>query len=203
MKRYFAVLSLVLGLGSVASAATYNLDLSHTGITFKVAHLVIATVNGRFDKFEGQIGYDEKEKKLSAVDVKIDLDSINTNEPKRDAHLKSPDFFGVRSEKNELVAAKQFMTFSLKEAKKKGGSIDKVIGDLTLNGITKPVTLAVKFKGIATDPWGNERMVFLASTKIVRKDFGITWNKPLDKAKGMVVGEDVEVTIEGEAIKAK
>jgi polyisoprenoid-binding protein YceI len=193
-------------------AATYNLDLSHTGITFKVDHFVVSKVNGRFDKFEGALVYDDAKKTLEKVDVKIDLDSVSTNDPKRDNHLRSPDFFGVRNEKNELVAGKQFMTFTLKEVKKKGKKFDKVIGDLTLNGVTKPVTLAVDFKGLVKDPWGYERLIFTASTKIPRKDFGITWNKPMDPSKGsealnkgkeLVVGEIVDVIIESEAIKAE
>lgn len=190
-------------VGSYLQAATYNLDVSHTGVTFKVKHLVIATVNGRFDKFEGAIDFDEKTNKLSKVDVKVDLDSVNTNDPKRDEHLKSADFFGVRSEKGELVSAKQYMTFALKDVKAKGKKISEVVGDLTLNGVTKPVTLKADFKGVTTDPWGNEKIVFTASTKVVRKDFGITWNKPMAKVAGSVVGDDVDVVIEGEANKAK
>lgn len=190
-------------LGSSAFAANFALDVSHTGVTFKIKHLVIATVNGRFDKFEGNVDFDEAAKKLNKIDVKIDLDSINTNEPKRDSHLRSADFFGVRNEKNELVEAKRYMTFVMKEVKMKGKNFDKVTGDLTLNGVTKPVTLKVDYKGLATDPWGNEKIVFTASTKIVRKDFGITWNKAMDKVAGSVVGDDVDVMIEGEANKVK
>lgn len=189
--------------GSQVFAANYTLDTSHTGVTFKVKHLVIATVNGRFDKFEGNLDFDEKTNKLTKADVKIDLDSINTNDPKRDEHLKGADFFGVRTEKNELVEAKRFMTFALKDVKMKGKKFDKVTGDMTLNGITKPVTLNVDFKGATSDPWGNEKIVFTATTKIARKDFGITWNKPMAKVAGSVVGEDVDVVIEGEANKEK
>jgi polyisoprenoid-binding protein YceI len=204
------VLGVVL-LGGQLYAANYTLDVSHTGVTFKIKHLVISTVNGRFDKFEGNLDFDEKTNKLSKLEAKIDLDSINTNDPKRDEHLKGADFFGTRNEKLELVEAKRFMTFVMKEVKMKGKKFDKIIGDLTLNGITKPVTLAVDYKGAATDPWGNEKVVFSAMTKIVRKDFGITWNKPLekkagsmaDKAAGLVIGEEVDVIIEGEANKSK
>lgn len=190
-------------LSSSVFAASYKLDVSHTGVTFKIKHLVIATVNGRFDKFEGDLDFDEKANKLTKVDVKIDLDSVNTNDEKRDKHLRNPDFFGVRNEKDELVEAKRYMTFQMKEVKMKGKSFDKVIGDLTLNGKTKPVTLQVDFKGVTADPWGNEKIVFTATTKIARKDFGIDWNKPMEKVKGMVIGDDVDVTIEGEANKVK
>ncbi len=189
--------------GSQVLAASYTLDVSHTGITFKIKHLVIATVNGRFDKFEGNLDFDEKANKLSKLDVKVDLDSINTNDPKRDEHLKSPDFFGVRNDKKELVEAKRYMTFALKNVIMKGKKFDKIEGELLLNGVPKPVTLIVDYKGVTSDPWGNEKIVFSATTKIVRKDFGITWNKPMAKAAGFVVGEDVDVVIEGEANKVK
>ena len=198
------MLKLILGtllFSSQIFASNYILDVSHTGVTFKIKHLVISNVNGRFDKFEGAIDFDEKANKLNKLDVKIDLDSINTNDPKRDGHLKSGDFFGVRTDKDVLVESKRYMTFVMKEVKMKGKKFDKVVGDLSLNGITKPVSLTVDYKGTATDPWGNEKIVFTATTKIVRKDFGINWNKPLDKAAGLTVGEDVDVTIEGEANK--
>jgi polyisoprenoid-binding protein YceI len=199
----FKILLGSLFFSSLLQAATYNLDIAHTGVTFKVKHLVIATVHGRFDKFEGAVDFDEKTNKLSKVDVKIDLDSVNTNEAKRDNHLRSADFFGVRTEKGELVPAKQFMTFAMKDVKMKGKKFDTLVGDLTLNGVTKPVTLKVDFKGLTADPWGNEKIVFSATTKIVRKDFGITWNKPMTKVAGSVVGDEVDVVIEGEADKAK
>jgi polyisoprenoid-binding protein YceI len=200
------MLKMILGsllFGSHVIAANYNLDVSHTGVTFKVKHLVIATVNGRFDKFEGALDFDEKANKLNKVDVKIDLDSINTNDADRDKHLRSADFFGVRNEKNELVEGKRYMTFVMKEVKMKKKNFEKVIGDLTLNGVTKPVTLNVDYKGVTADPWGNEKIIFSATTKIDRKEFGITWNKPMAKVAGVVVGEEVDVIIEGEANKAK
>lgn len=196
------VIGILLCSGSLW-ASNYTLDVSHTGLTFKIKHLVIATVNGRFDKFEGTLDFDEKANKLAKLDVKVDLDSVNTNDPKRDAHLKSPDFFGVRTEKGDLVEAKRFMTFTMKEMKMKSKKFDKLVGELSLNGVTKPVTLNVDYKGVTADPWGNEKIVFAATTKIVRKDFGITWNKPMDKVAGSVVGDDVDVVIEGEANKAK
>lgn len=197
------LVGMMLLLGSQLYAAPYKIDTSHTGVTFKVKHLVIATVNGRFDKFDGDIEFDEKTNALSKVDVKVDLDSVNTNDPKRDEHLKSPDFFGVRGAKGELVEAKRFMTFAMKEVKMKKKSFDKLVGALTLNGVTKPVTLNLDYKGTTVDPWGNEKIIFSATTKINRKDFGITWNKPMAKAAGVVVGEDVDVIIEGEANKVK
>lgn len=183
-------------------AEKYMLDAAHTGVMFKIKHLVISTVTGRFDKFEGNIDFDEKTKKLATVDVKIDVDSINTNEPDRDKHLRGADFFGTRKEDGNLVEEKRWMTFKMKKVTDRGGKPAMVEGDLTLNGITKPVTLTVDYKGATSDPWGNEKIVFTATGKIVRKDFGIVWNKKLDKG-GLTVGEDVEVIIEGEGNKEK
>lgn len=199
----FKVLVGLVLLGSQAFAANYALDASHTGVTFKVKHLVIATVHGRFDKFEGSIDFDEKANLLKSADVKIDLDSVNTNDPKRDDHLRSADFFGVRGEKGEIVEAKRYMTFKMKEVKMKKKAFDSMTGDLTLNGVTKPVTLKLDYKGVTADPWGNEKIIFSATTKINRKDFNITWNKPMAKAAGVVVGDEVDVIIDGEANKAK
>ncbi len=208
--RYLLLILAVFFMRLPLMAAVYELDLAHSAVTFKIKHLVISTVSGRFDKFEGKIDFDEKANKLNKVDVKIDIDSINTNDAKRDAHLKNPDFFGIRNEKGEaLNESKRYITFTMNEVKMKGKKFDKLIGNLTMNGITKPVTLNVDYKGTASDPWGNEKIAFTATTKIIRKDFGINYNKPLEnpslkeKVVGVVVGEDVDVLIEGEANKVK
>lgn len=200
---FFAILALQFPL----SAALYELDLAHSAVNFKIKHLMISTVHGRFDKYDGMIDFDESTNKLNKVDVKIDIDSINTNDTKRDAHLKNPDFFGIRNEKGELSESKRYMTFTMTEAKMKGEKLDKLVGNLTMNGVTKPTTLNVDYKGSTTDPWGNEKIVFTATTKIIRKDFRLNFNKPLekksvkDKVAGLMIGEDVEVLIEGEANK--
>jgi polyisoprenoid-binding protein YceI len=200
MKVFFALLIVAGSL--TAQAEKYTIDVAHTGVLFKIKHLMISNVTGRFEKFEGNIDFDEKTKKLNLVDAKIDVDSINTNEPDRDKHLRSADFFGTRKEDGSLVEEKRYMSFKMKKATNKGGKPTTVEGDLTLNGITKPVTLNVDYKGAVSDPWGNEKIVFVATTKLVRKDFGLAWNKKLDKG-GFVVGDDLDVTIEGEANKKK
>jgi polyisoprenoid-binding protein YceI len=185
-----------------AHAEKYNIDSAHTAVNFKVKHLVIATVNGRFDKFEGTVEFDEKIKKLSAAEVKVDVDSVDTNEADRDKHLRGADFFGTRKEDGSIVEEKRWMIFKMKKVNEKGGKPATVEGDLTLNGFTKPFTLNVDYKGATSDPWGNEKIIFTATGKIARKDFGITWNKKLDKG-GVTIGEDVDVIIEGEANKEK
>lgn len=176
-------------------AATYNLDASHSEVGFSVKHLMLSNVKGRFGKFEGSFDYDAKTKTLSAVEVKVDIASIDTNEKKRDQHLASPDFFD----------AGKYPSMTFKADKVTGveaGKSVQVPGTLTLHGVTKPVTLEVDFRGTTTDPYGNERLVFGATTKIKRSEFGVSWNKNMDKG-GVVVGEDVAVSIEAESIKAK
>lgn len=197
---FTAVIATVTG---VAQAATkYTLDPAHTTVGFKVPHLMITSVQGRFDKFEGDFMYDEKSGQLEALNAKMDLDSVNTNEPKRDAHLKTDDFFGVRTKENKLVEAKRWMTFAASKLTVKGKKPATVKGELTLNGVTKPVTLKVTYKGTVKDPWGNQKLGFEASGKLNRKDFGLTWNKALE-AGGVVVGDEVALMIEGEATAAQ
>ncbi|MDZ4663026.1 MAG: YceI family protein [Pseudomonadota bacterium] len=183
-------------------AATYIIDPAHTGVQFKIKHLMVSNVSGRFEGFEGAFDFDEKSGKLEKVTTKINIDTIDTNEKKRDTHLKSPDFFGVRDAKNNLVSKNQYMTFTSKKVEMSGDKPTKVVGDLSMNGITKEVSLNVVYNGAAKDPWGNERIGFEATTELKRKDFNLTWNKNLD-AGGVVVGDDVKVIIEGEAIKKK
>lgn len=194
------ILVLILGLFiSVAGhAAKYKLDQAHMSVSFKIKHLVIATVNGRFDKFEGSFDFDPKKGKLSKLEAKVDVDSINTNESDRDKHLRSADFFGTRNKKGEIVKKKRYMVFKGTKVEHKNKKPTKVHGKLTLNGKTKKVALNIDYKGAVTDPWGNKKVVFEATTTINRKDFGLTWNKKLDKG-GLMIGEEVKVSIEGEA----
>lgn len=193
MLRNIIILSFI---GSMAMAEGYKLDPSHTQVGFRVAHLVVSKVSGRFDKFEG--GFDFADNKVSNINVKIDLDSINTNEKKRDAHLRSPDFFGVRDAKGGLIKANQYMTFVASGDTVNVGD-NSLTGKLTIGKVTKDVTLKVNYGGVTSDPWGNKRVAFTANGKINRQDYGVKWNKSLD-AGGVVVGDDVEIIIESEAI---
>jgi polyisoprenoid-binding protein YceI len=184
---------------SVFASTKYNIDAAHSTVGFKVTHLMISTVPGRFDKFEGNFSLDEKTGKVEGLNAKIDLDSVNTNEPKRDSHLKTADFFGVRTKEGKLVEDKRWMTFKSTKVDVKGNKPNTITGDLTINGVTKPVTLKVEQKGPTKDPWGNTRVGFEATTKINRKDFGITFNKALETG-GVMVGDDVDIAINGEAV---
>jgi polyisoprenoid-binding protein YceI len=175
-------------------AATYDIDPDHSQVIFKVKHMGISTVTGRFDLFEGTYNFDEKDLDNSSVDVAIKTSSVNTNKQKRDDHLRSPDFLNV--DKYPKI------TFKSKEIKKGQGDDFTIIGDLTINGVTKRVVLASEYGGKVMDPMGNERTAFTAETTINRKDYGISWNKTLDSG-GLVVGDDVKITLEVEGIRKK
>jgi polyisoprenoid-binding protein YceI len=192
----FAVISLALANvnESRAEAGEYMIDPDHSQVIFKVKHMGISTVTGRFDLIEGSYTFDDKDMSNSSVETTITATSINTNKQKRDDHLKSPEFLNV--EKYPTI------TFKSKEIKKGDGEDFIIVGDLTINGVTKQVELDAEYGGKAQDPMGNERTAFTAETKIDRKDFGITWNKTLDSG-GLVVGDDVKIELEVEGIRKK
>ncbi|MGE3975328.1 MAG: YceI family protein [Bdellovibrionales bacterium] len=194
--RSFLILSALVSLFGTTGvrAENYKLDESHTQVGFRIKHLVISTVSGRFNKYSGSFDYDSKTGKVSGLSATIDTASIDTNEPDRDKHLKSKDFFDV-----EKYPA---LTFVQKDVTIKNKKPTEIKGDLTIHGVTKLVTLSVTVNGMATDPWGNERLAFEASTKVDRKDFDLKWNKSLDKG-GVMIADDVKIVIEGEAILQK
>jgi len=170
---------------------TWNLDPSHSAIRFTVRHLMISKVHGQFTGWTGAVELDEADPSRSSVTVDIDAASINTNEEKRDAHLRSADFFDVEKFPKLTFASTRVLT--------KGGKITQVVGDLTIHGTTREVTLEVEDVGRTRDPWGGERAGFEASTKISRKDFGLEWNVALE-AGGVLVGDKIDITLEIEAV---
>jgi len=171
----------------------WNADTSHSGVHFSVRHMVIAKVRGSFNAWTGSIALDDSDITKSRVTAEIDVASIDTSEPKRDGHLKSPDFFDVEKFPK--------MTFASTKISGDSGHF-KVTGDLTLHGVTKEVTLEVTHEGGGKDPWGNERQAFSAKGSLNRVDFGLKWNQALE-AGGVLVGEKVELEIEVSAIKGK
>lgn len=185
------VLSLaVLVFSTQTLAAPFTLDLSHSAVEFSVKHLMVSNVKGKFEKVSGGFDFDTKTNELKDVNMTIEMNSVNTSDKKRDEHLVSPDFF----ETTQFPA----MTFkTTKPVKVVKGKATKVAGELTLKGVTKPVVLDVVYAGEA-EFMGMKKVGFTATTKIKRADFGVTWNKTLDKG-GVAVGEEVSVTIEGEA----
>ncbi len=176
-----------------AQAATWNIDGSHTRTGFSVKHLVISDVKGEFGKTEGKVQLDEGDLSRSTVEVTIPADSIDTRDAKRDAHLKSADFFDVA----------KFPTITFKSTKVvagKDGALS-ITGDLTMHGVTKPVTLDGEITKAITDPWGLTRRGVTLTGKIDRKAWGITWGKVTDV--GAVVGDEVKLDIQAEIVKEK
>lgn len=188
----FAFAAAALAAAPAAAADTWVVDSSHTDVDFAVRHMMITNVKGNFGKFEGTLQYDPKNVEKTTIQGKIDTASINTDDVKRDEHLRSPDFFDV--------AAHPTITFESTKVVKDGKKGHAIVGKLTMRGVTKEVKLPVEFTGPVKDPWGNERIGFSASTTVNRHDFGISWNKTLDQG-GVLVGDEVKISIEGEAVK--
>ncbi|EQA34888.1 YceI-like domain protein [Leptospira inadai serovar Lyme str. 10] len=190
-KNFLLVVLLAAFAFTSAQAGNFKLDNAHTSVGFKVKHLAISNVPGTFKEYNGKFTFDEKTNSLTGLEVTIQVASVSTNDADRDKHLKAKDFFD----------AGEFSTITFKATKAavKKGSVSKVAGELTIKGVTKPVVLDVKYGGSAKDPWGNTHLAFEAETKINRKDFGLTWNKTLETG-GVLVGEEVAIRIEGEAI---
>ena len=171
-------------------AATYIIDPAHTTIGFKVKHLMIANVKGVFERFKGTVTIEEKDITKSKVDVSIEMASINTNIAKRDDHLRSPDFFDV--------AKFPTMTFVSNKVEKTGADTLKVTGNLTIKGVSRPVTLNVEGPtGEIKSPQGDVKRGASATAAINRQDFGVSWSKKLDGG-GVVVADDVYISIDTE-----
>lgn len=176
-----------------AEMARYDVDLDHSIVEFKVAHMVISKTTGHFKDYTGFIEMDPDAGSVKAIEATIKTASVTTNHEKRDAHLRNPDFFDVEKYPT--------MTYKMKSYKKTGDGYTAV-GDLTLHGVTKEIKLTGNFNGVTTDPWGNIRAGFTAEGKLNRKDFGMVWNKALDSG-GLVVGDEVFIKLDIECIKAK
>lgn len=171
---------------------TWNIDTSHSGVHFSIRHMVIAKVRGAFDRWQGTFELDEANPAASKVAVRIEAASINTREEKRDAHLRSADFFDV--------ATYPELTFDSTRVEKLDDEHYKVTGNLTIHGVTKEVVLDAESLGTGKDPWGNDRIAFQAQTSVNRKDFGLSWNQALETG-GVLVGEKVEISLDIQAVK--
>ncbi|NDE15802.1 polyisoprenoid-binding protein [bacterium] len=176
------------GLSTPALSEVWVTDQSHSAAHFKVKHMMVATVNGDITGVDAKLDINDKDITKSTVEATLETKTINTNNAKRDEHLRSPDFFDA----TKFPAIKFVST----KVSKDGKDGLKVAGNLTIRDITKPVTLEVEGPTKAfKDPWGNMKRGLSASTKINRKDFGLTWNKVLETG-GVVVGEEVKIEIE-------
>jgi polyisoprenoid-binding protein YceI len=194
MKRIVTVsgiIAVVLEFAVAAHAADWKIDGSHTNVGFSVSH-IFTSVQGRFDRFDGTIVFDPKAPESVVVRATVEAASINTNNAKRDKHLRSDDFFDV--EKYPTLSFES--TGGITEMKDNRG---KLAGNLTIHGVTKPVVFDVTFRGQGKDPWGNVRAGFAARVEINRKDYGLNWNEVLETG-GLLVGEEVEIQIDVEGI---
>jgi len=167
----------------------WTLDTAHSVVEFSVKHMMFATAKGRFSEFSGQIALDNEHVENSSVTVEINAASIDTRDEKRDAHLKSADFFDVETYPT--------ITFTSTKVEAVGDDL-KITGDLTLHGVTRPVVLEAEFNGKGANPWGQQVISYSATTKINRKDFGLNWNAALESG-GVLVSDEVKISIEIEA----
>jgi polyisoprenoid-binding protein YceI len=192
-KLIVGIIALAIAAPSL-SAAVWDFDKAHSNIGFTVRHMVITKVQGKFDDFSGTISFDGKDLSAGSVDVSIKTASINTGVANRDNHLKSNDFFAADSFPQ--------LTFKSKKVVPGADGAFKIVGDLTMRGVTKEVTLDATFNGTIKDPMGNSRAGFTASARINRQDWGISWSKTLDSG-GLVASNDVDINLDIEAVEHK
>ena len=188
-----SLLSATLTLPAPAATSTWQIDPAHTAAGFSVKHMMISTVRGKFKGVTGTIIWDDQDLNKSTIEVTIDANTVDTTEPKRDADLKSPNFFDV--------AKYPTITFKSKKIEQVSAGKLKVTGDLTIHGTTKEVVLDVEGPtGPVKDPWGMTRAAANATTKVNRQDFGVKWNGKMANGD-LVVSDDVNITIDLEMTK--
>lgn len=175
----------------IPAAGAYGFDVSHSRVGFVVRHLMVSKVRGQFEKFDGEVVIAE-DPLASSVNVSIATDSITTRDEGRDGHLKSADFFDAENHPT--------MTYASRAVRHVKGNRFEVDGDLTISGVTRPVTLALELEGVLTDPWGSARAGFTASAELDREDFGLSWNQALETG-GVLVGKKVTIEIEAEIVR--
>jgi polyisoprenoid-binding protein YceI len=171
------------------SAAKWTLDPTHSELQFKVKHLMITNVTGQFGGLSGEIESENEDFKNTKINFSADVNTINTSNEQRDAHLKSADFFDIASFPELKFSSTAF-----------DASEGKVTGELTIKDVTKTITLDVEYSGTNTDPWGNLKAGFSIEGKINRTDFGLTWNAALETG-GVLVSEDVKISAEVQFVK--
>ncbi|MDQ3294150.1 MAG: YceI family protein [Actinomycetota bacterium] len=177
----------------VPAAGTYGIDASHSHVGFKVRHLVVGKTRGRFTEVDVTAVVAE-DPTASTLEVTVPLASVDTRDVGRDEHLRSADFFDVEKHPN--------MTFRSTAVTPVGGDRWDVAGELTVRGVTRPLTLHASFEGGVSDPWGNDRAAFTATAELDRESFGLTWNQALETG-GVLVGKKIDIEIEAELVRAK
>jgi polyisoprenoid-binding protein YceI len=178
--------------GQTQTQTTWQIDPAHTEVGFSVKHLMISTVRGRFAGVQGTIVLDEVNPANSSAEVEIDAATIDTRAAQRDAHLRSADFFEV--ERYPTI------TFRSARVERVGDDRYRIVGDLTIRGVTREVVLDATDEGRGRDPWGGDRLGFSATTTIDRSDFGLTWNQALETG-GVLVSNEIKISIDVEAVK--
>jgi polyisoprenoid-binding protein YceI len=171
---------------------SWQIDPAHSHVYFSVRHMMISKVRGSFGTFSGTVNFDEQNPTQSSVEIVLDATSIQTQDEKRDGHLKSPDFFNV--------AAYPIVTFKSKRVEQLDAKHGRVVGDLTIRDITKEVELSVVYAGTMKSPWGTTSAGFSATTAINRKEWDLNWNQALETG-GVLVGDTINIEIELELIK--
>lgn len=174
------------------TTTVWQLDPTHSSAEFAVRHMMVATVKGAFKSLSGRVELDEGNWENAQIEAEIDVASVDTGVADRDNHLRSPDFFDV--------AHHPKITFRSTAVAAVAADRGTIRGDLTIHGVTRPVTLEVEYLGEARDPWGNRRRGYAAETKLNRKDFGMTWNMVLDTG-GVLVGDAIKVTLNIETVE--
>ncbi|MGN0003673.1 MAG: YceI family protein [Sphingobacterium composti] len=173
--------------------ANWQLDTAHSELEFKVRHMMISTVKGQFKTFEVNVENESDDLTGAQVEVKIEVESIDTKNEQRDQHLKSSDFFDA--------STNPYILFKSTSISKEDDDEYKVKGDLTIKGITKPISLEVEFGGVAKDPWGNDKIGYTVSGKLNRTDFDLTWNAALETG-GVMVSEEVKFSADLQFVKS-
>lgn len=178
---------------STGNAVTYQIDPAHSVVEFSVKHMMFSTVKGKFTSVAGEIVFDEGNPAASSVSATADAASVTTGDQNRDNHLRSADFFDAESHPTLSLVSK-----SIEPTNHQGTY--RVVGDLTMHGVTREVVLEAAHLGTGTDPWGGTRAGFTATTTINRKDWDLNWNAPLE-AGGVLVSDQVKITLDVEAVK--
>lgn len=175
------------------NAATYQIDPAHTSVEFSVKHMMFSTIKGKFTDLAGEIVFDEGNPAASSVNATINVTSVSTGDTNRDNHLRSADFFDV--EKYPTIS------FTSKSVEPLGRDATyRIVGDLTMHGVTREIVLEAAHLGTGKDPWGGTRVGVTATTTIDRKDWGLNWNAALE-AGGVLVSDQVKITLDFEAVK--
>jgi polyisoprenoid-binding protein YceI len=184
---------LMMLVSATGFAGSYTVDADHTHVGFRVQHMMVSHTQGRFKKFEGAVVVDDKDPAKSTIDISIDAASVDTDQEKRDEHLRSADFFDAANHPK--------ITFKSKQVKVVGPRQWQVKGDLTIRGVTKEIQLTVSEIGAdVKDPWGGVRRGAVASATVNRKDFGLKWNAALE-AGGVALADDVDINLDIELVK--